>query len=219
MSPETLKTLAQASNYAVASATGVLALAFVATLGTTGMVTRLLSGVGINLYQHGFNLFTFSGLVVVYTYFQVPLMVILIAPALDGLRREWREAAENLGASAAQFWRMVGLPILAPALLASLKPGEGLPGGLSGFLAAHPAVRRYVDQQDPGYSVLAINLGAPASNNLARMNGAALVGVRNDRVVWLADGEAAGGLGLTSALCVDERRTARAVRASSPAMR
>ncbi len=97
-----------------------LALAFVATLGTTGMVTRLLSGVGINLYQHGFSLFTFSGLVVVYTYFQVPLMVILIAPALDGLRREWREAAENLGASAAQFWRMVGLPILAPALLASL---------------------------------------------------------------------------------------------------
>ena len=97
-----------------------LALAFVATLGTTGMITRLLSTVGINLYQHGFSLFTFSGLVVVYTYFQVPLMVILIAPALDGLRREWREAAENLGASAGQFWRMVGLPILAPSLLASL---------------------------------------------------------------------------------------------------
>jgi putative spermidine/putrescine transport system permease protein len=97
-----------------------LALAFVATLGTTGMVTRLLSSAGINLYQHGFNLFTFSGLILVYTYFQIPLMVILIAPALDGLRREWREAAENLGASAGQFWRMVGLPILAPSLLASL---------------------------------------------------------------------------------------------------
>ncbi|WP_424952547.1 ABC transporter permease [Deinococcus sp.] len=97
-----------------------LALAFVATLGTTGMVTRLLSGVGVNLYQHGFSLFTFGGLILVYAYFQIPLMVILIAPALDGLRREWREAAENLGATAGQFWRHVGLPILAPALLASL---------------------------------------------------------------------------------------------------
>ncbi len=96
-----------------------LALAFVATLGTTGMVTRLLSSLGLNLYASGFSLFSFSGLVVVYLYFQIPLMVILIAPALDGLRREWREAAENLGASAGQFWRMVGLPILAPSLLAS----------------------------------------------------------------------------------------------------
>jgi len=97
-----------------------LALAFVAALGTTGMVTRLLSAVGLNLYQHGFSLFTFSGLIVVYTYFQIPLMVVLITPAIDGLRREWREAAENLGASAWQFWRHVGLPILTPALLASL---------------------------------------------------------------------------------------------------
>ncbi len=97
-----------------------LALAFVATLGTTGMVTRLLNGLGLHLYQHGFSLFTFSGLIVVYTYFQIPLMVVLITPALDGLRREWREAAENLGASAGQFWRHIGLPILAPSLIASL---------------------------------------------------------------------------------------------------
>lgn len=97
-----------------------LALAFVAALGTTGLITRVLSSLGLNLYQHGFSLFTFSGLIVVYTYFQIPLMVVLITPAIDGLRREWREAAENLGASAAQFWRHVGLPILAPALLAGL---------------------------------------------------------------------------------------------------
>lgn len=95
-----------------------LAIAFVATLGTTGMVTRWLGAVGVNLYASGFSLFSFSGLVVVYLYFQIPLMVILIAPALDGLRREWREAAENLGASRLQFWRMVGLPVLAPSLLA-----------------------------------------------------------------------------------------------------
>ena len=34
-----------------------------------------------------------------YLYFQLPLMVLIIAPAIDGLRQEWREAAENLGAS------------------------------------------------------------------------------------------------------------------------
>ncbi|WP_425145245.1 ABC transporter permease [Deinococcus sp.] len=96
-----------------------LALAFVATLGTTGIVTRLLATIGLDLNKSGFSLFTFSGLIVVYLYFQIPLMVILIAPALEGLRREWREAAENLGASAWQFWRQVGLPILAPSLLAS----------------------------------------------------------------------------------------------------
>jgi putative spermidine/putrescine transport system permease protein len=96
-----------------------LALAFVATLGTTGMVTKLLSSVGFNLYDTGFSLFSFAGLVLVYLYFQIPLMVILMAPALEGLRREWREAAENLGASRVQFWRYVGLPILAPSLMAN----------------------------------------------------------------------------------------------------
>ncbi|ULH17229.1 ABC transporter permease subunit (plasmid) [Deinococcus sp. KNUC1210] len=96
-----------------------LALAFVATLGTTGIVTRLLAVIGLDLNRSGFSLFNFSGLLVVYLYFQIPLMVILIAPALEGLRREWREAAENLGATAGQFWRHVGLPILAPSLLAS----------------------------------------------------------------------------------------------------
>jgi hypothetical protein len=98
------------------------------------------------------------------------------------------------------------------ALFATLRPGEALPGGLNAFLSAHPGVRRHVDEQDPAYSVLVINLGAEASNNLARMNGAALIGVRDDRIVWTADGGAAAGLGLTSALCVDDLATAGAVR-------
>jgi putative spermidine/putrescine transport system permease protein len=53
-------------------------------------------------------------------YFQFPLMVLIIAPALDGLRREWREAAENMGATPAQYWRHVALPILTPAILGSM---------------------------------------------------------------------------------------------------
>ncbi len=95
-----------------------LAFAFIATLGTTGVVTQFLSVVvGLDLYDRGFSLFTFTGLAITYLYFQIPLMILVIAPAIDGLRREWREAASNLGASSGQYWWYVGLPILAPSLL------------------------------------------------------------------------------------------------------
>jgi putative spermidine/putrescine transport system permease protein len=92
-----------------------LAFAFIATLGTVGVVTRWLRDVGIDLYGNGFSLFGFWGLSIVYLYFQVPLMLLVIAPALDGLRREWREAAESLGAPNWQYWLHVGLPVLAPS--------------------------------------------------------------------------------------------------------
>jgi len=36
------------------------------------------------------------------------------------VRREWREAAANLGATSFQFWRYVALPILTPALLSAI---------------------------------------------------------------------------------------------------
>ncbi len=116
-------------------------------------------------------------------------------------------------------WRVRGLNaereanrLEGAALFATLRPGETLPGGLDAFLSAHPGVRRHVDEADPGYSVLVVNLGAEANNNLARMNGAGLVGVRGDRIVWIGDGGAAAGLGLTAALCIDGRGTARALR-------
>ena len=106
-----------ASNFA-----GVpLALAFVFTLGHAGLVTVLLSSwFGINIYSGGFNLYTKLGLEIVYLYFQFPLMVLIVAPALDGLKREWREASENLGATSAQYWRHVALPILTPTLLGTM---------------------------------------------------------------------------------------------------
>ncbi len=105
-----------ASNFA-----GVpLAFAFIATLGPAGLITLYLkTEFGINLRSLGFNLLSFWGLVVTYLFFQIPLMILIITPALDGLRREWREAAAVLGASGAQYWRMVALPILFPALLGS----------------------------------------------------------------------------------------------------
>jgi putative spermidine/putrescine transport system permease protein len=98
-----------------------LALAFIFTIGRVGFVTVFLRGIGIDPYKDGgFTLYSKIGLEIVYLYFQLPLMILVIAPAIDGLRREWREASENLGASSAQFWRMVGLPILTPALLGAM---------------------------------------------------------------------------------------------------
>jgi putative spermidine/putrescine transport system permease protein len=108
----------------VATASGVLAyfggvplaFAFVAALGQTGLATVFLRSVGVDLYAGGFRIDSLTGLGLTYVYFQVPLMVILITPALEGLLPQWREAAENLGASAWSYWRHVALPVLAPAL-------------------------------------------------------------------------------------------------------
>ncbi len=103
-----------ASNFA-----GVpLAFAFLATLGRTGLVTWALSTwFGFNLYATGFNLLSFLGLTLTYLYFQIPLMVLILTPALDGLKKEWREASQILGASTFQYWRWIGLPVLWPSLL------------------------------------------------------------------------------------------------------
>jgi putative spermidine/putrescine transport system permease protein len=104
-----------ASNFA-----GVpLALAFIFTLGTLGFLTTLLQGIGLTGFR-GVNLTSKLGVEIVYMYFQFPLMVLIIAPALEGLRREWREAAENMGASASQYWRHVALPILMPSILGTM---------------------------------------------------------------------------------------------------
>jgi len=95
-----------------------LALAFIFTIGRTGLVTALLVDLfGLNIYGAGFKLFSKLGIEIVYLYFQFPLMVLIIAPAIDGLRRDWREASENMGASSAQYWRYVALPILTPSIL------------------------------------------------------------------------------------------------------
>jgi putative spermidine/putrescine transport system permease protein len=103
-----------ASNFA-----GVpLAFAFICTLGRVGLVTVLLRKyAGINLYSTGFSILSFSGLTVTYLYFQIPLMVLIVTPALDGLKREWREACDCLGGTSFQYWRYVALPVLWPSVL------------------------------------------------------------------------------------------------------
>jgi putative spermidine/putrescine transport system permease protein len=97
-----------------------LAFAFIATIGPLGIVTSFLRNHGWDPTQHGFSLYTKTGVEIVYLYFQLPLMILVIAPAVDGLKREWREASSNLGASGWQFWRYVGIPVLMPSLLGAV---------------------------------------------------------------------------------------------------
>ena len=77
-----------------------LAFAFIATIGLSGFVTVFLRDqAGVDIYSGGVWLFELPGLALVYTYFQIPLMVIVFLPALDGIRPQWREATESLGGS------------------------------------------------------------------------------------------------------------------------
>ena len=105
-----------ASNFA-----GVpLAFAFIATLGRVGLVAFVLRDwFGINFNATGFNLYSFVGLSIVYLYFQIPLMVLVFVPALEGLKREWREATAVLGGTNADYWRYVAIPVLWPSILGS----------------------------------------------------------------------------------------------------
>jgi putative spermidine/putrescine transport system permease protein len=107
-----------------------LAFAFIATLGHTGFLTGILKNIcfpaagGVqtcpfDIYQAGFNLYSVTGLSMAYLYFQFPLMVLTIAPALEGLKREWQEASQNLGGNAFHYWWYVALPILWPSILGS----------------------------------------------------------------------------------------------------
>jgi putative spermidine/putrescine transport system permease protein len=97
-----------------------LAFLFIATLGSTGLAVGWLRALGFDPYEHGFTLYNFIGIALVYMYFQIPLMILVITPALEGLKPAWREAADNLGASGWQYWRMVGGPVLMPSFLGSV---------------------------------------------------------------------------------------------------
>jgi putative spermidine/putrescine transport system permease protein len=97
-----------------------LAFAFIATIGNAGVVTHLLADMGFDPYDHGFSLYSFAGLVIVYLYFLLPLVILLMLPPVEALRHEWREAAATLGASSRSYWQKVGFPVLTPPFIATL---------------------------------------------------------------------------------------------------
>ena len=107
----------------VTSASGVLAqfggvtlaFAFISTVGGEGFLTLLLRDAGVTVGSNW--LYEVAGLILVYLYFQIPLMVLVFLPALDGIRPQWREATQSLGGSTWQYWRHVALPLLTPSFL------------------------------------------------------------------------------------------------------
>jgi putative spermidine/putrescine transport system permease protein len=117
----TLRRMVSTASGVFANFGGVpLAFLFIALLGTTGLLTNLLGDLRVHLYSSGFSLYTFGGVAIVYGYFQIPLMVLVITPALEGLRPAWREAASGLGARSWQYWFLVGGPVLLPSILGAM---------------------------------------------------------------------------------------------------
>lgn len=97
-----------------------LAFAFVVILGLNGVITQfLLQYIHYDLYPK-FSIYSFSGLILAYVYFQLPLMVLLVLPAFAGIKKEWQESAQSLGAGTFQFWWRIGVPVLMPSLIAGL---------------------------------------------------------------------------------------------------
>lgn len=92
-----------------------LAFAYIILLGNNGVFTLLLKSWGWSLFE-GFNLYSWTGLALVYVYFQVPLGALLLYPSFHGIREQWREAASLLGAGAFQFWLRIALPVLLPGV-------------------------------------------------------------------------------------------------------
>ncbi len=96
-----------------------LAFSFIATLGNFGMLTRLLSSAGFNIYDHGFSLYSTTGLTIVYQYFLIPVMVLVMIPPLEAINEAWLEAAQTLGATWPTIWRTVIGPVVFPPFLAA----------------------------------------------------------------------------------------------------
>lgn len=166
-----------------------LAFAFIATVGNTGVVTGWL---GLDNTRW---LFSLRGLTLVYCYFQIPLMVIVFLPALDGIRPQWREAAENLGASSWSYWRLVGFPLLLPAFL-----GSALLLFANAF-ATYATARALVNQGSP---ILSLKIGDSLGNEIGLQQGNLAAALATEMVVIVAV--------VMTAYALLQRRTTRWLR-------
>lgn len=117
-----LRTVVDSASSVFAQFGGVmLAFAFITAIGTQGVVTKILvDAFGLNINENGPFLYTVPGLLPVYIYFQVPLMIITFMPALEGLKPQWAEANATLGGTRFTYWTRIAIPVLAPSFLGSL---------------------------------------------------------------------------------------------------
>lgn len=117
--PRWLRTVASAFAGVAANMGGIiLAFMFIATLGVQGLGTKIIKSLGVDIAIDFIT--SFWGLVIVYLFFQIPLMFLVMLPAIDGLKPAWREAVSNLGGTATTYWRRVGIPVLTPAALGGM---------------------------------------------------------------------------------------------------
>nr|WP_315054968.1 ABC transporter permease subunit [uncultured Lysinibacillus sp.] len=93
-----------------------LAFAFIVLLGNSGVFTLLFDKWDIEALT-SFSLYSWSGLLLIYIYFQLPLSLMLLYPIYDGIQQQWKEAAALLGASSWQFWMKIGLPVMLPGIV------------------------------------------------------------------------------------------------------
>ncbi|MGG0185820.1 ABC transporter permease [Bacillus rhizoplanae] len=91
-----------------------LSFSYIILLGNNGLFTLLFAMLGLDVLN--FNLYSWTGLILVYVYFQIPMAIMLLYPAYQGIKQQWKEAASLLGASKLQFWLHVGLPVLLPSI-------------------------------------------------------------------------------------------------------
>ncbi|MCL9780256.1 ABC transporter permease subunit [Vibrio sp. S4M6] len=90
-----------------------LAFAFIVVFGLSGVFTLILKHFGVT----NFNIFSLDGIVVIYSYFQIPLGLLLIYPSMDNIQSEWKEASSLLGGSGFDYNSKILLPMLSRPIL------------------------------------------------------------------------------------------------------
>jgi putative spermidine/putrescine transport system permease protein len=94
----------------------MLTFAFLATFGFNGVVSTLALKVAPSSFLASSSwLYGLNGLTVVYTFFQIPLMVLVFLPTIENLRPQWREASDSLGGNTREYWTRIGIPVLTPS--------------------------------------------------------------------------------------------------------
>ena len=147
-----------------------LAFAFIIILGANGVATLILQKMGIN----GFNIYSQYGLILVYTYFQIPLGTLLMYPAFDALDERWKEACSLLGGGRFEYWTKIGLPILKSSIIGT---------GIILFTNAMGAYATAYGIMVSNYNIVPIRIGALISGdvilkpNLASALAVILIGI------------------------------------------
>lgn len=96
-----------------------LAFAYIILLGSAGVLVMFGKQFGIDALAN-FDLYNVWGLMITYIYFQIPLATLLLIPAFDGLKNEWRESVRLMGGGSGEYWFKVGIPVLLPSILGTL---------------------------------------------------------------------------------------------------